>query len=159
MTVLWLLRAFDTHNESVYNVVLYLDCQLYRMCRLKTVPIWRSLVVCTMEHEIFAIQQRNCEHDAEVSVEGIINNREDLLKCHFKSCDFKTKHQDNLKLHIDQKHHKILKRCEKCGKSMTASSLSRHKEHRTCYSKNSCMQIGADCSPTESVIASNQQEN
>lgn len=49
------------------------------------------------------------------------------FKCTYRECIFSASRKDLLKTHVDEKHNKILKAC-KCGKNMTAASLSRHKK-------------------------------
>lgn len=51
-----------------------------------------------------------------------------MFKCKF--CEHSSDRSDNIKRHEDEKHRKMLKVCTNCGKSYTASALSRHK--KTC---------------------------
>lgn len=55
-----------------------------------------------------------------------------FFECDYDSCTYKTKRKDNLKVHVNEKHKKILKTCIKCGERMTQSSLCRHKRLDTC---------------------------
>lgn len=50
-------------------------------------------------------------------------------------CDFKTPKQrkDNFQRHLNQVHLKILSKCDKCGKEMRTTSLSRHRK-TACFS-------------------------
>lgn len=65
------------------------------------------------------------EHGTDISVDGI-------YKCPYRGCAFNGKRSDLLKVHINEVHEKKLKTCINCGKSMTSSSLSRHKRNNIC---------------------------
>lgn len=50
----------------------------------------------------------------------------EIFKC--KECTYQSIRADNVKRHENEKHLKILKSCESCGKQFTSSALSRHKK-------------------------------
>lgn len=112
-----------------------------------------------MEHQLNADQNGDFQEEETIDDKG----NPLVYKCHFKSCKFVSKRKDGLKIHTEEFHEKKLKRCENCEKMMTASSLSRHKRNKTCYSEN------VYASPTEAMpvddlssdvpITSSQTEN
>lgn len=55
-----------------------------------------------------------------------------MFKCDVDYCKFTAKRKDLLEVHVKEKHKKNLKTCKDCGKSMTSSSLSRHKRLKVC---------------------------
>lgn len=83
-----------------------------------------------------------------------------IYMCHYENCDFKTNRSDGFKLHIAETHENMLKQCEKCGKSLTSSSLSRHKRNRVCERKKARRTTAAKDQSvlSESSIVSTQME-
>lgn len=75
------------------------------------------------------MQESRIENHFENTKMSTETTHEKIFMCHFDSCSFKSKRSDGLKVHINETHKKILKQCAKCGKTMTSSSLSRHKRN------------------------------
>lgn len=81
-----------------------------------------------------------------------IGEPEEPYKCDFRKCTFIAKRKDLLKVHVDETHNKILKACGKCGKTMTSSSLSRHKRFQSCQRSNKKKRISSGNCDTNDIV-------
>lgn len=76
-----------------------------------------------------------------------------MFKCKF--CDHVSKRSDNIKRHENEKHRKLLKKCTNCGKSYTATALSRHKKSCNSASAPATVKTIEEDADVVSVLAAN----